>query len=79
MTARLRAGDDVLVVRGRDKGKRGKIQRVFPDKGSVLVDGVNIVKRHYKAGRPGLPPSGHRRQGDAHGRVKVMPICFLVR
>lgn len=42
-------GDQVLVVRGDDKGKRGEVIRVYPKKGRVTVKGVNIVKRHRKA------------------------------
>jgi large subunit ribosomal protein L24 len=42
-------GDEVLVVRGDDKGKRGQVIHVFPKKGRVTVKGVNIVKRHRKA------------------------------
>ena len=42
-------GDEVLVVRGDDKGKRGEVLRVFPKKGRVMVKGVNIVKKHRKA------------------------------
>ncbi len=45
-------GDTVRVMRGDDKGKEGKILRVFPKTGRVTVDGVNIVKRHRKARRP---------------------------
>jgi large subunit ribosomal protein L24 len=47
--ARLRSGDQVVVVRGDDKGKRGKISRVIPARGQVVVEGVNVVKRHVKA------------------------------
>jgi large subunit ribosomal protein L24 len=42
-------GDVVRVVRGDDKGKEGKVIRVFSKKGRVTVEGVNIVKRHRKA------------------------------
>ena len=42
-------GDEVLVVRGDDKGKRGQVVRVFRKKGRVTVKGVNIVKKHRKA------------------------------
>ena len=42
-------GDTVRVVRGDDKGKEGKIIRVFPKTGRVVVEGMNIVKRHRKA------------------------------
>ena len=42
-------GDEVLVVRGDDKGKRGQVIRVFRKKGRITVKGVNIVKKHRKA------------------------------
>src|SRR5919199_4013084 len=45
-------GDTVRVMRGEDKGKEGKILRVYPKTGRVVVEGVNIVKRHRKARRP---------------------------
>jgi large subunit ribosomal protein L24 len=46
------AGDQVRVMRGEDKGKEGKVLRVFRKTGRVTVDGVNIVKKHRKARRP---------------------------
>ena len=49
---KITAGDTVRVMRGEDKGKEGKVLRVFLKKGRVTVDGVNIVKRHRKATRP---------------------------
>ena len=42
-------GDQVQVVRGDDKGKRGEVIRVYPKKGRVVVKGVNMVKKHRKA------------------------------
>ena len=44
-------GDAVRVLRGEDKGKEGKVLRVFLKKGRVMVEGVNIVKKHRKARR----------------------------
>ena len=44
-------GDTVRVVRGDDKGKQGKVLRVFSKTGRVTVEGVNIVKRHHRARR----------------------------
>ncbi len=44
-------GDTVRVMRGDDKGKEGKVVRVFPKTGRILVEGVNIVKKHRKARR----------------------------
>lgn len=53
---RLHADDNVLVIKGRDRGKQGRIQKVFHADDKVLVDGVNIVLRHTK-------PTGKVRQG----------------
>ncbi len=44
----VRKGDTVRVMRGDDKGKEGKVLRVYPKKGRVVVEGVNIVKRHTR-------------------------------
>jgi len=46
---RVTKGDTVRVMRGDDKGKEGKVMRVFPKTGRLTVEGVNIVKRHRKA------------------------------
>ena len=45
---RLHVGDQVVVIRGNDKGKRGKVTRVLKDRQKVLIEGVNQVKRHLK-------------------------------
>jgi large subunit ribosomal protein L24 len=47
----LAAGDPVVVVSGRDRGKQGEILRTMPRAGKVVVQGVNIRKRHVKAGQ----------------------------
>src|SRR6187399_2030079 len=44
-------GDTVRVMRGDDKGKEGKILRVFTKTGRITIEGVNIVKRHHRARR----------------------------
>ena len=46
---RLKKGDEVIVLTGKDKGKRGKIMHTVPEQGKVIVDGVNIVTRHQKS------------------------------
>ncbi len=46
---KLKKGDNVKVVRGKDKGKTGKIDQVFPKINKVLVNNVNLYKRHMKA------------------------------
>lgn len=44
----VKKGDTVMVIAGKDKGKKGKILRVFPAKGRVLVEGINMIKRHTR-------------------------------
>jgi large subunit ribosomal protein L24 len=46
---RIRTNDTVLVTKGKDRGKRGQIQRSLPAQGKVVVEGLNMVKRHTKA------------------------------
>jgi large subunit ribosomal protein L24 len=45
----IRKNDNVVVTTGKDRGKRGRVVRVVPDKNRVIVEGVNIIKRHTKA------------------------------
>ena len=62
---RLRKGDQVVVLSGKDKGRKGAITRMLPD-GKVLVEGVNVVKKHQR-------PNPQRQQ--AAGIVeKEMPL-----
>ena len=49
---KITKGDTVMIMRGGDKGKTGKVMRVFLKTGRVLVEGINIVKRHTRATRP---------------------------
>ena len=44
----IRKNDSVLVITGKDRGKRGRVLKVLPDKNRLIVEGVNIVKRHTK-------------------------------
>ena len=46
-------GDLVVVISGEDKGKRGKVLRALPDKGRVVVEGINILKKHRRARQEG--------------------------
>ena len=45
---KLKKNDTVLVMRGRDRGKQGVVQECLPDKSRVIVEGVNLVKKHTK-------------------------------
>ncbi|MBW8191698.1 50S ribosomal protein L24 [Neiella marina] len=48
MAAKIHKGDEVIVLAGKDKGKRGEVEQVLVEAGKVLVKGVNIVKKHQK-------------------------------
>ena len=48
MSARIRKDDTVIVIAGKDKGRSGKVLKVLPKEERVLVEGVNMVKRHTK-------------------------------
>ncbi len=48
---RIKKGDDVIVLAGRERGKRGVVRQVNPTKGTALVQDINISKRHFKPGR----------------------------
>ena len=48
MAAKIRRGDTVQVMAGKDSGKQGKVLRVDPKKSKVFVEGLNIVKRHQR-------------------------------
>ncbi len=48
MAAKLKKGDKVIVLAGKDKGKQGEISRVMPKDGKAVVDGINISIRHTK-------------------------------
>jgi large subunit ribosomal protein L24 len=48
MPSRVKTGDEVIVVGGKDRGKRGKVLRVEPKSDRVYVEGLNIVKRHQR-------------------------------
>jgi large subunit ribosomal protein L24 len=47
----LKKGDRVVVLTGKDRGREGVISRVFPKEGKILVDGMNIAKKHQKSTR----------------------------
>jgi large subunit ribosomal protein L24 len=48
---KIRRGDEVIVISGKNKGQRGRVRVAIPDKDRVIIEGVNIVKRHRASGR----------------------------
>jgi len=60
---RIKKNDTVLVLTGRDKGKRGTVLEVVPAKGLVKVSGVAVVTKHYKARKQGEVSSIKKQEG----------------
>ena len=50
---KIKKGDNVIVLKGKDKGKKGKVQLVFPKEGKLVVEGMNIRKKHIKPRKAG--------------------------
>jgi large subunit ribosomal protein L24 len=76
MPARIRQGDDVVVIGGKDRGKRGKVLRAEPKKERVYVEGLNIVKRHQ---RPTQTASGQQAGGviEREGPIHVSNVMLI--
>jgi large subunit ribosomal protein L24 len=73
MAQRIKKGDSVMIVSGRDKGKRGSVERVLPKSGQVVVAGINVITRHQKQ-RPGVAQAGRIQQESPVDLSKVMLI-----
>lgn len=73
MAARIRKGDTVIVISGRDKGKTGTVLRVLSDLGKLLISGINLVVKHQKPTQ--REPEGKKFQKEALiSACKVMPV-----
>ena len=71
--AHVRKGDTIIVVAGKEKGKRGKVLRVLRDKGRVLVEHVNMIKKHQR-------PTQKLRQGgiiEREGTIHLSNVMLV--
>jgi len=66
MAARIRKGDQVVVITGADKGKRGEVLAVKPKEDRAVVQGVNIARRHQKPTGMGQPGGIIEREATIH-------------
>ena len=48
MKLNLKKGDEVMVVAGKDRGRKGKVLKVFPKKGKVVVENINVARKHQR-------------------------------
>lgn len=71
---KLKKGDQIIVTVGKDKGKKGNVERAFPKLGKVIVAGVNIFKRHRKK-RDNEHPAGITEIVKPIDVAKVALIC----
>ncbi|MBR0534974.1 MAG: 50S ribosomal protein L24 [Clostridia bacterium] len=62
----VKTGDEVIVIQGKDRGKKGKVLQVSPSEGKVIVEGVNIVSKHVKP----------RKMGEAGGILKAESALY---
>lgn len=67
MKMKIKKNDQVVVIAGKDKGKRGKVLKVFPKKQKILVENINIVKKHQRA-----------KTARAKGQIIEMPMPLFI-
>lgn len=68
---KLNIGDEVLVVSGREKGKKGKIEKIIPDLNKVVVTGINLYKKNKKA-------SGSNQKAGIIDIIKPLPVANIM-
>ena len=59
---KIKKGDQVIVLRGKDKGRKGKVQKAVPSEDKVFVEGINVYKKHLKP----------RKEGEEGGIIDVV-------
>ncbi len=70
----VKTGDEVIVINGKNRGKKGKVLEVSPSEGKVIVEGVNMVTKHVKPRQMG-EPGGLIKAESALYADKVQLIC----
>ena len=71
---RFRREDTVQIIAGKDRGKRGKVQRVFPKEELLVVEGANIIKQHVRP-RPNVRQTGIVQREAPFHASKAMLVC----
>ena len=70
----IRKNDSVIVIGGKERGKTGKVLRVMPDKDAVIIERLNIVKRHTKPRGPQQPGGIVEKEAAIHAS-NIMILC----
>ena len=68
---KIRKNDNVIVISGNARGKKGKVLKVFPDRERIIVEGVNIIKRHTK-------PNQRNPQGGIVQREETIHVSNVM-
>jgi large subunit ribosomal protein L24 len=66
MAAKIKKGDKVLILTGKDKGRSGTVLKVLPDDNRVLVSGINVVQRHTRASQTNPQGGIIRKEASLH-------------
>jgi large subunit ribosomal protein L24 len=72
-TARVRKGDTVIVVAGKDRGKRGRVLRVIPEESRIVIERINMIKKHQR-------PTQKLRQGgiiEREGPIHLSNVMLV--
>ncbi len=79
MGLRIKTDDEVLVISGKDRGKKGKVLRVDPKKNKVFVEGLNIVKRHQRPQQAAGPQRPEQAGGviEKEGPIHMSNVMLL--
>ena len=70
----VKKGDEVMIISGKDRGKKGKVLDISPSEGKVIVEGRNMVTKHVKPRRQGQLGGIVKAEGAIYA-CKVMPVC----
>ena len=70
----VKTGDTVLILSGKDRGKKGKVLQVSPKEGKVIVEGINIVSKHVKPRKMGEQGGIVKAEGAMYA-CKVQIVC----
>lgn len=74
---KIKKGDTVLIIKGKDKGKTGKVIKALPKENRIIVEGLNLVKKHLKPKRAGEKGKIIEKPAPLHvSKVKLIcPLC----
>jgi large subunit ribosomal protein L24 len=71
---KIKKDDTVLVIAGKDKGKKGKVRFAYPEKDTIMIEGVNMIKKHAKA-KPQVKQAGIIEREAPISVSDVMLVC----